>query len=107
MYIYTFVTLTMRIYTIIVNVYTIILLISQCRTFFFSLFRMQNELSLRLLSSSLFFSNTHRHKYTHTNTSTWSNQHGDKQTYPHGQPNREKEAGVGIGHLWVSANGGD
>ena len=79
-YIYTFATIIVHIYTITVTVHTIILLISQFPTFFLSLLCVQNELNLRLLlSSSSFSSDTHKHIHTdkstqrYTNTPIWTN----------------------------------
>ena len=53
------------------------------RTFLFSLFSEQNELNLRLLPSSSFSLDTHKHIHTQTN------QHKDTQTHPHEQTNKE------------------
>ena len=77
-YIYIFTTITVHIYTITIAVLTIILLISQFRTFFLlSFLHVQNELNLRLLLSSSFFfplrytqTQTHPHKHIHTDKST-------------------------------------
>ena len=38
----------------------------------------------------------------HTNTLIQTNQHRDTQKHPHKQTNREREIGVGVGHLWIS-----
>ena len=95
MYIYTFAIVTVHIYTVIITVYTIILLIS---LIFFSLLRVQNNPHL------LF-------PQIHTNTSTQTNQHKDTQTHPHEQTNKERERDRCWCWLlvdqWIGASGGD
>ena len=101
-YIYTFATIIVHIYTITVTVHTIILLISQFPTFFLSLLCVQNELNLRLLlSSSSFSSDTHKHIYIDKSTQRYTN----TPTRTNQQKERERESGVG--RLWIDAGGGD
>ena len=70
-HIYTFATVTVHIYTVTVAMYSIILLIFHFAPFFLSLLHLQNQLVL-LLSLIIFFSlwytQTHPHKQTNTET---------------------------------------
>ena len=84
-YIYTFATLTVHIYTITIVVYTIILLISHFTPFFFSFSSLCKRNSISNFSSPhLLF------PHIHTNTSTETNQHKNTQTHPHTNTSTQK-----------------
>ena len=85
MYIYTFATVIMHIYTVTVVMYTIILLISHFAHFFLSLLIAKRTQCQTLLSLSYFSSDIHKHT------------HMDKPT--------KRQIDTSVGRLWISAGG--